>query len=86
MPMKIFHFTRFKVIIFVFVGLPALAVALAVLALMADPCAIQAADPESYPELWSPDNDAQKTCLEFVKCTESKKSFSRCYWQAIVGK
>jgi hypothetical protein len=82
--MKTFRLTRLKIIIFVLVVLPFLVVLLLVFALISEPCSIQAADPESYPEYWAPDHPGQVRCVEFQKCIESY-SFSKCYWESIVN-
>jgi len=82
MAMQIFRPTKFKLILFVMVGLPILVVVLGIFALMSDPCAIQAADPESYPAVWTSDNPAQMKCKAFLKCSETG-SFLQCYWQFI---
>jgi hypothetical protein len=81
--MQFFRLSKLKVIFLVFVGLPALLVSFVVFALMSDPCAIQGADPESYPEVWTSDHPAQMQCKAFSKCSETG-NFLKCYWQTIL--
>ena len=80
--MQFLRLSKLKVILLVFVGLPTLVVGFGVLVLMSDPCTIQAADPESYPEMWTLDHPAQMKCKAFLKCSETG-SFLKCYWQTI---
>lgn len=50
--------------------------------LFSEPCAIHAADPEAYPEVWTPDNSGQIRCKQFQKCAETESTMI-CWWRSL---